>query len=631
VKRVHLLAMLVLFLAGVRSGPTLAQGLSPQENWVLQQAAAGRVADLRERFGPEEAARLLKAEFVEALLTGTLPGFKAHRTGIFISHAVISGPLDLTYAVVTPAVFFTACRFLGPVNGSGAHFQKTLSCKDSVFDQGLNFYKAKIQLDAFLGGATLGGAVDFGGAVVEGQFTLAGARLAEPTQEANFNGLKVGQSLSVKDAVFQGGADFTGTVIGGEMNAARSKWESQTQKVIFTGLKAAQSVSFLNAAFNGPEDFSGMEVGGELILDGASFTHPSQPVSLSNLKVSQRLSLDGPRFAGPVDFNLGIVGGLVIVNKARFDHEEQPVKFFGFKAEQHAFFSGCQFAGGLSLLGAHFKHLMLSGDEHHPIRYPLVNLDGVVVEYSLAVGEVIIDEWQAARLQVKGPMIFKKVMVLNRADLRDGSCNSLKLLDTDWPEKPDATWLEGFAYQSISAGEGPEDWRRLISWLGHARLDLRSYTQLAAFFQNGGYQDRGDEVYIQGKRRETLEQWWRPDRLAILVFWDFLAGYGRKPSRTLWVSLLIVMLGTLFFDHRKFDPSFLGGWNWLLDGSPAKAAVVRFFLSLDEFLPGVDLGLAKLWQLNQISFPTLLYYHFHKISGWILIPVALAAAYTQFK
>jgi hypothetical protein len=45
----------------------------------------------------------------------------------------------------------------------------------------------------------------------------------------------------------------------------------------------------------------------------------------------------------------------------------------------------------------------------------------------------------------------------------------------------------------------------------------------------------------------------------------------------------------------------------------------------------VDLGLAKLWQLNEISFPTLLYYHFHKISGWILIPIALAAVYTQFK
>jgi hypothetical protein len=41
-----------------------------------------------------------------------------------------------------------------------------------------------------------------------------------------------------------------------------------------------------------------------------------------------------------------------------------------------------------------------------------------------------------------------------------------------------------------------------------------------------------------------------------------------------------------------------------------------------EFMPGVDLGLAKLWRIEKISFPTLLYYHFHKISGWFLIPIS---------
>lgn len=58
---------------------------------------------------------------------------------------------------------------------------------------------------------------------------------------------------------------------------------------------------------------------------------------------------------------------------------------------------------------------------------------------------------------------------------------------------------------------------------------------------------------------------------------------------------------------------------------------MRFFLSLDEFLPGVDLGLAKLWQISRISFYKLLYYHFHKICGWILIPIGLAAIFSRFK
>ena len=54
-------------------------------------------------------------------------------------------------------------------------------------------------------------------------------------------------------------------------------------------------------------------------------------------------------------------------------------------------------------------------------------------------------------------------------------------------------------------------------------------------------------------------------------------------------------------------------------------------MSLDQFLPGIDLGLAKLWHLSQISYGELVYYHFHKLAGWILIPIGLAAIYSQFR
>ena len=56
----------------------------------------------------------------------------------------------------------------------------------------------------------------------------------------------------------------------------------------------------------------------------------------------------------------------------------------------------------------------------------------------------------------------------------------------------------------------------------------------------------------------------------------------------------------------------------MLNGNVWRTRVVRFFLSLDEFLPGVEVRLARLWQISKISYPTLVYYHFHKISGWIL-------------
>ena len=234
-------------------------------------------------------------------------------------------------------------------------------------------------------------------------------------------------------------------------------------------------------------------------------------------------------------------------------------------------------------------------------------------------------------MQVKGPTILKNLTISRKADLRDSSFYSLKMLNVAWPANPEQVWLEGLTYQSVSAGEGPHDWQKLLAWINHSRFDNRNYQQLEDFFLHGGTKDRADTVYIEGKRREVMQKWWHPYNLATLVFWDGLAGYGKKPARTLWVSLLIVFIGTFVFDHRNFDPGFLGGWTWLLQGNRNKTLVVQFFLSLDEFLPGVDLGLARLWHIEKISFQTLLYYHFHKIAGWILIPVGLAAVLTQFK
>ena len=210
------------------------------------------------------------------------------------------------------------------------------------------------------------------------------------------------------------------------------------------------------------------------------------------------------------------------------------------------------------MIGASFKNLLFTGSADASLTYPIVNLDGAVVDYSLIIGDLNLDTLQATRLQVKGPTILKNLKISRKVDLRDSNLFSLKMKDVTWPAKPEQVWLEGLSYQSVSAGEGPRDWQKLAAWINDSRFDSRNYSQLADYFKHGGYQDRADEVYIQGRRREVMEQWWRPDHLATLIFWDGLAGYGKKPGRTFWLSLIIVLVGTRFFDHRNFDPSFRG-------------------------------------------------------------------------
>jgi uncharacterized protein YjbI with pentapeptide repeats len=636
------LSIMALAVAGMDAA-ALAQGssessrlvvldrLTPAERWVLEKVGAGAVADLKERFGEAEEPRRLRAGFLEALLTDGFPDFKAPRSGIYLLNGVITEPLSLEFAVVPHATFLIGCRFQGPANFGGCEFKKSLTLKQAVFSQMANFYRLKVGLDAFLAEAVFDGPVDFGGATIDGQLVLAGARFADKSREANFNGFSAGQSLSLKNAVFEGGVDFTGAKLGGGLNAKGARFAGLDQRVSFNGVKVAQSASFLNAVFQGPVDLGGAEISGEFFADGARFESSVQKVSLNGLKVGPRASFDGTVFKGPVDFSMASIAGILIFSQARFDNKERPPNFFGLKVDQHAFFMETAFQGGVSMVGTSFKNLMLSGSADSPLTYREVNLDGAVVDYSLIIGDLNLDTLQASRLQVKGPAILKKVKISRKADLRDSSFYSLKMMDVTWPANPEEVWPEGLTYQSVSAGEGPQDWQKLLAWLNYSRMDTRGYRQLEDFFQHGGYKDRAVTVYIQGNRREVLQKWWHPGNLATLIFWDGLAGYGKKPARTLWVSLLIVLIGTIFFDPRNFDPSFLGGWSWLLDGSTSKTAAVRFFLSLDEFLPGVDLGLAKLWQISKISFPTLLYYHFHKIAGWILIPVGLAAVFSQFK
>lgn len=638
-RRGLLLLIIVLALAG---GPTLAREqeealalpgvglLTPAESWVVQQAVRGGVADLEAQFGKGEGPRQLRAAVLEALLTQSVSGLRLHRAGFYLVNAVINGPLSLEFAEVAAPVFLVGCRFAGPVNCGGASFRKSLAVKQSIFSQQVNFHRLKVGEDAFWGDSTFQGPADFGGARIGGQFYAAGVRFADQQQGADFNGMTVGQSASFKKAVFAGPVDFTGVSCGGEFNLAGAAFENPDKQVLLSGLQVSQSASLHDAVFQGPVDLGGAEIKGELVADGAQFLHPRGKVNFNGIKAGPRASFDGTVFKGPVDFSMAAVSGLLVLHQTRFEHPEKQPNFFGLKVEQYTFISDTAFQAGVSLVGAQFRHLMLDGTFTPPLAYREVNLDGAQVDFSLILGNLAIDNLQASRLVVKGPAIFKNLH-LNRADLRDSSFSSLKMLQVAWPPQPGALWLEGLAYQTLSAGEGPQDWRTLLGWVSEARFDSRSYSQLEAFFRHGGYQDRADEVYIEGKRRETLQQWWHPGNLATLVFWDGLAGYGKKPGRTFWLSLIIVLVGTLFFDHRNFDPSFVGGWKWLLNGSRGKTGVVRFFLSLDEFLPGVDLGLARLWQMNRISFPILLYYHFHKIAGWILVPVGLAAVYSQFK
>lgn len=563
-KRIQLAVMLVFILSGLTGGAASAQGPSPQETWVLQQVAAGYTADLREKFGPEDKSRHLRGRFLEALLTGEMSGFKAHRRGVSIKNAVIPDYVSLRSAEVSQAVELQACRFPAGVDFGYALFKKSLSLDGSIIAGMAMFNGMKVESDASFNQTEFQGGVFFEGANILGRVSAREARLTGKL-----------------------GGQFTNLQVGSDADFSQALFQADT---FFSRMRVKGNFSIFNSVFEKQVFFDGTEVGGDFNGINAQFSHPQAPVYLVNLKVGQ----------------MGL-------------------------------FTNLKSQGGISLAMAQFRDLFLgSTDQAQTIGYKGLTLDYAVVERVLDLRNLQVDNLSAKKLTAKDLAFLDNVRVKDEAHLESSTFFILMLTKMAWPQTGDKVWLDEMTYQAIHARdnvaeEKPQDWRKLLHLLQISRFNTQNYSQLESYFQRRGEKDRADEVYVQGKRRETLEKWWRPSSMATFIFWDLLAGYGRKPSRTLWISLSIVFLGMLFFDPKNFDPSFLGGWGWLLNGDPTKTGVIRFFLSLDEFLPGVDLGLAKLWQISQISFGTLLYYHFHKIAGWILIPIALAAVYTQFK
>ncbi|MEW6658451.1 MAG: pentapeptide repeat-containing protein [Thermodesulfobacteriota bacterium] len=563
-KRVLLALIPVFILAGLMSGAARAQGLSPQETWVMQQVAGGFTADLREKFGPEEKSRHLRGRFLEALLTGEMSGFKAHRRGVSIKNAVIPDYVSLRSAEIAQAVELQACRFPAGLDCGYALFKKSLSLDGSIITGMAMFNGMKVESDASFNGTEFQGGTFFEGANIQGR-------------------------LSAREVRFTGklGAQFTNLQVGSDADFSQALFQADT---FCSRMRVKGNFVIFNSVFEKQAFFDGTEVGGDFNAINAQFRHPQAPVYLVNLKVGQ----------------MGL-------------------------------FTGLKSQGGVSLAMAQFRDLFLGNSEPAQIiSYKALTLDYAVVERVLDLRNLEVDKLSAKKLTAKDLAFLDNVRLKDEARLDSSSFFILMLIKVAWPQTRNRVWLDEMTYQALHARdnvaeEKPQDWLKLLDLLQISRFNTQNYSQLESYFQRRGEKDRADEVFIQGKRREILQKWWRPTNLATFIFWDLLAGYGRKPSRTLWISFSIVLLGMLFFDPKNFDPSFVGGWGWLLNGDRRKTGVIRFFLSLDEFLPGVDLGLARLWQISQISFGTLLYYHFHKIAGWILIPIALAAVYTQFK
>ncbi|MCK9377860.1 MAG: hypothetical protein M0P73_17170 [Syntrophobacterales bacterium] len=459
----------------------------------------------------------------------------------------------------------------------------------------------KVGLDVYISGCDFHGVTIFVLAKIGGDFHLGPL-------------LKMGLNRAT---TFRSSVNFRGAEIGGEFLAEKAQFLGHLSD--FQAMHIGRSFHASGALFAGSAYFSQMQVKNNFYVD-----------PFGRMKSFKTL------FKGAANFSDLEVHGVFNADQAIFQSES--VIFSGLKVGQGAFFIGTIFFGGLVLKEGQLTDLVIRG--LHRFSKGGLPLDEIVlnrtrIAHRLTIENLEVKRFNARNLEVKGPAELRHLKIKTEADLRDAACHILQIVEVDWPlpEKVGKkTYLDGLTYQSLTTQIEPdktENWQELLNWLMDSRFNTQNFQEMDAFFQRAGLRKWADKVYMAGKRRALGQlKWWRPDNWFIRFFWGFLAGFGRKPGRVFWPALALVLLGWLVFQPVCLEPA-----HWLASFQQSHPAWTGLIVSLDRFLPGVDLGVAKLCQpgTGDLSAGIWFYWHLQKLLGWILAPIVVAAIYTKIK
>src|SRR6266446_490383 len=305
---IFLAAFLTIISASSAVGKTGARGLNPAEEWVVAQATAGKIADQdgalnadhTKKF-PEEKDRKLSAQFLEDLLTGTLPGVKMHRHGVRIIGAIIDESIDLRNAQIPWEVWLDHCQFNKNATFGSASSTRVVSFDGSTFNAEATFDRMKVG-DIFFRRAVFEGPVNFASADIAGQFVASGAQFQNKEQGATFNSMKVRGHAFFSNAVFEGSVNFVSADTAGNFAAQEAKFQNKEKEASFNGMKVGGHAFFRNAVFEGPANFSLADFTSNFDATGAKFQNKEKGANFNSMKVGGHAFFIKAVFEGPVDF-----------------------------------------------------------------------------------------------------------------------------------------------------------------------------------------------------------------------------------------------------------------------------------------------------------------------------------------
>jgi len=444
--------------------------------------------------------------------------------------------------------------------GSTALFAEGIAVKDTVLFR--NGFHAMGRVSLL--GASIGGDLD----CHEGRFENAGGDAL------------IAQNIEVKSAVFlcdsfhaKGGVSLSGASIGGNLACDKGRFETATGRDALNaeGIEVKGAVLLRNGFHaTGRVSLYGASLGGNLECDKGQFENMGgDALNAEGIEVKGAVLLrNGFHAAGRVSLAGASLGGNLACRQGRFenangialngysiDAKGAVYLFQGFQAEGKIFLQDAQIADGLYLDSA-----MLAADS------PTTEVD----------------------------LRFARALTLADSEI----------IDQARLPQPGKLRLDGFTYEKLSP-DSPTDSQYRLRWLqpqqGNGRFSPQPYTQLARVLQASGHEQEATEILI-GKQ-EAARHYGNLSRFK--WFWNWFLGktiaHGYKPTRALFMSLVVIIFGTGLFHIGYRD-----GW---IEASDLEAYTIataedspltypEFFpltYSLDVFLPVIDLHQANYW------------------------------------
>jgi hypothetical protein len=258
------------------------------------------------------------------------------------------------------------------------------------------------------------------------------------------------------------------------------------------------------------------------------------------------------------------------------------------------------------------------------------------------IGPFQIGSFKADRAEI-GDLILSDTKVLNGLDMSFSNLNSFvwAMGQSGKFPKQENTDLTGLTFKNIRvtrAGKASDSEnggtaspssktsadaeiaKTSLEMLNSSKYSASAYDALDKLLASRG-ESQADDVFVAGRearRRSEISSNFVVGAFMYVsdLFQEYVLGYGRIARWPIFWSVIIICVGFFVFgDKARMEKSKPSTGDYYS----------KFWYSLELFLPIIDMGIASEWQPKSEHRVTATYARIHKVAGWILVPVTLAA------